>query len=220
MHIRRAIAATAILGILALGAFVSVAAACGDGKATQTGAMGAGCPMHKADGGGGCAKGSGSCSFMGAGACGAMSGGAQQCSMPFSQCDKMMRTYYQTHGWLGVEMACANPDNMQPTVTKIFPGSPAEQAGLKVGDILTAVNGIPYGPDSKEALQKLAADGMKVGDAVAYKVTRASEKTDAEVKATLAKIPEPVLAQLIADHKATAHREDKAEAVSPSSKKS
>lgn len=221
MKIRRAIAMYAILGLVALGAMAASAQpalCCGGGaKQTSAGASG-GCPhMTKTADGGGCpmGKGSGSCSYMAGGACGSMSG-SHQCNMSAADCEKMIRTYYKNHGWLGVEMACASADDMNPTVTKVFPGSPAEAAGLKVGDVLVSVNGIAYGPDSAEALQKLTTEGMKAGDTLTYQVQRSDESTDLQVKATLVKAPKAALAAMIADHKGSAHKADQDE----SSKKS
>ncbi len=219
MKIRRAIATVAILGLVALGAVVTTqsALACGDKT------MGA-----SAGGSGGCCSGhmtkvaeGGTCPMMGKGGCTFTAGGpcvnGGQCNMSPSECAQMIRSFYKTHGWLGVEMACANPQEMTPTITKVFPGSPAEAAGLQVGDVLESVNGITYGPDQMEALQKLAANGMKPGDALTYQVKRANQSTDVEVKATLAKVNKKDLAVLISDHQALAHKTDKAEAASAKS---
>jgi hypothetical protein len=53
---------------------------------------------------------------------------------------------------------------------------------------------------------------MKPGDALSYQLQRTNQGTDVEVKATLVKAPQKALAEMIADHKAAAHKSDKAEA--------
>jgi hypothetical protein len=223
MRTRSAIAAVAIFALLAFVSTVSPVSACGDkagAKATGV-SMGSGCPMGKSADKAGCAgqaKGgcsqhaggaAGGCGMMGAGAC-CPQGGGQQCSMSPADCEKMLRTYYENHGWLGLEMACAKEDDVEPTVTRVIPGSPAEKAGFKVGDTLVAVNGIAYGPESMEAIQKLMSDGMKVGDKIAYKIVREG-KSDKQIKTKLVRIPDTVLAQMVSDHVTTAHKSEKAE---------
>lgn len=52
----------------------------------------------------------------------------------------------------GVEITQAEGIISQPEVTHVWPGSPAEQAGLKVGDIITSIN---YQPSSQMTLSEV-----------------------------------------------------------------
>jgi carboxyl-terminal processing protease len=80
-----------------------------------------------------------------------------------------------------------NKDN-QPYATRVFPGSPAEQAGVKEGDVFTAVNG------QKEAKWDLEAWVALVrgpaGSTVLLEITRAG-KAPFNVTLTRAKISVP-----------------------------
>lgn len=160
--------------------------------------------------------GSGTCtgktsSMQASGGCNSMkaSGGtctgksASACAMKTADCEKMMRTYYQTHGWSGVESDCCMGTSAQPTVLRIAAGSPAEKAGLKNGDVLTSINGITFGEQSQPAIQGLMADGMKVGDTVRYTATRGGQVVSLETK--LVKISDADLSALIAEHLSMSH---------------
>ena len=60
-------------------------------------------------------------------------------------------------GWLGVHViAEANRRFSAPVIGAIDPGSPAERAGLRVGDLITELNGRPILTD-QEALTHVAA---------------------------------------------------------------
>ncbi|MDB5171250.1 MAG: hypothetical protein JWN51_23 [Phycisphaerales bacterium] len=67
-------------------------------------------------------------------------------------------------------------------LTEVNPGGPAEKAGLKVGDVIIALNGKPVKGVENLAFMLL---GHKPGDQVALHVLRGEETLD--VKATLAK---------------------------------
>ena len=94
----------------------------------------------------------------------------------------------QSGQFFGVGIAVGlNKDN-QPYATRVFPGSPAEQAGVKAGDVFTAVNG------QKEAKWDLEAWVALVrgpaGSTVLLEITRAG-KAPFNVTLTRAKISVP-----------------------------
>ena len=70
-------------------------------------------------------------------------------------------------------------------VGSVTPGGPAAQAGIKTGDVITAVNGIPT-PTSDELGTVLA--GLKPGQAVNIKLTH-QDGTSSTVKITLGQYP-------------------------------
>ncbi len=53
--------------------------------------------------------------------------------------EKLLEHYAAQQGWLGITVR--PHDTSSPQIFKIAPGSPAEKAGLQIGDIITAVNG-------------------------------------------------------------------------------
>jgi len=82
------------------------------------------------------------------------------------------------HPVLGIQLE--NTDK-GPTIHDVVAGSPAEKAGLKVGDILTKI-GVTAVKDAQSA--SAAVQALKVGDEVSIEVTR--DNKTVTVKATLA----------------------------------
>ncbi len=100
---------------------------------------------------------------------------------------------HANHGWLGVsaqaigpELAGAlhmDPDNPQGIiVTEIVPDSPAEQAGLQVGDVIKSADGKPV-----QAIHdvSLLVGKARVGDKLTLAVDR--DGTPIKIEATIAK---------------------------------
>ncbi len=69
-------------------------------------------------------------------------------------------------------------------VLQVSPGGPADGAGLKRGDVITAVDGKPLQGDSDLAE---AINPHKPGDTVTVTVIRGSQSND--VKVTLGELP-------------------------------
>ena len=72
------------------------------------------------------------------------------------------------------------------TVAEVASGSPAAKAGLKTGDIVTAVNGYNLA-DSKERAQCSASAECNVGSTVTYTVQRGSKTKS--IKVALVEMP-------------------------------
>lgn len=96
-------------------------------------------------------------------------------------------------GWLGIDTEKDEATGAY-RIAKIAPGSPAEQAGFQKGDVLVAFNGIAI--KDKEKL-KAAKASIGVGSQVTYTVARAG--AEQKLSATLAPVPEQVLAQWVAE---------------------
>lgn len=97
------------------------------------------------------------------------------------------------HGWLGIETEKDEATGAY-RVTKIAAGSPAEQAGFQSGDVLVAFNGIPVKDKEK---MKAAKASLGVGSRVSYTVARNGAQQ--QLSATLAPVPEEVLAKWMAE---------------------
>jgi len=75
-------------------------------------------------------------------------------------------------------MLAEEPDGSGLRVTGVIPGSPADDAGLEAGDVITAIDGEPVGrvADVREALN----DGSP-GDEVTFSVRRDDQEEDIDV---------------------------------------
>ncbi|HEY2322944.1 MAG TPA: trypsin-like peptidase domain-containing protein [Thermoanaerobaculia bacterium] len=96
----------------------------------------------------------------------------------------------QVHSaWIGAVTATVTPEEAKrlglksgkgALVARVFAGSPAEAAGLKAGDVITAVGDRPV--DSREAFSTYTATAAP-GQAVPLTVSRGSSTTHASVRA-------------------------------------
>ena len=121
------------------------------------------------------------------------------CNMSAEECAAEMKKSYASRGWLGVEK---EKTDRGMVVTKVLPGSPAEQAGFQVGDTFVSINGTPVATEAEKAhgLMKNA----KIGEAMSYVVARGTEKVT--LQATLVQIPDSVLGEMVAKHVQDGHK--------------
>lgn len=197
MKIQTGIAALAMMGMLAFVASTAEAGgACCAAKAkgTKVSSASSGCDAKA----------------MQAGGATCTTSMAKLCDTTPAECEKWMREHYKTHGWLGVEMNC---DGAQPTITRVVEKSPAQEAGFKVGDVLTSINGVAFTAENGTAVSEIMRNGFKIGESVSYTLNRGGEVVN--VTAKLEKIGDSQLGQLIASHLADVQHKaaDKAENV-------
>ena len=100
-----------------------------------------------------------------------------------------------TRGWIGVGVQDINKELAEsfklPTakgvlITQVERGSPADKAGVRLGDVLVAVNGRPVG-DTTTMLNLVAA--LRPGEQASVRVARNQEETDLTV--TIGRRPKP-----------------------------
>lgn len=118
-----------------------------------------------------------------------------KCTYSTQECLDSMVKHFQTRGWVGIELESS--DGGELTITRVEPDSPAEEAGLREGDQLLAMNGIRFSEENKEAM-KAAQAKMTIGAMVTYTVGRNGMNKDVDV--TLRQMPESVLAKWIGRH--------------------
>ena len=137
----------------------------------------------------------------GIGASAAFAGG-KECNEQHTQASYAeMQKKYAEHGWLGIETEAAGEGRY--AVKAVTLGSPAEKAGFQKGDVLLALNGARFGEDNKEAVKK-AKMSLAPGKNATYTIERGG--AERQITATLAEVPQEVLAKWIDEHK-TLHKD-------------
>jgi serine protease DegQ len=110
--------------------------------------------------------------------------------------DQLVQTGTVTRGWIGVAVQDLTPelseslklgDARGTLITEVLPGKPAEQGGVKSGDLLVAVDGKPV-TDSTTMLTLISA--IAPGTAATLKILRRQEIL--ELKVTVGTRPKPV----------------------------
>ena len=130
--------------------------------------------------------------------------GKKQCAQNLEDCLNQMVNKLKTTGFIGLEVDYLAEGTV---VTKVVAGTPAEEAGIQKGDVLVALNGIPFNKESKKKIGKL----KKVGREVTCTIKR--NGTNKSVKLTLAPMPADVMAKYIGERMmAHANREAHASA--------
>ena len=119
----------------------------------------------------------------------------EQCTADAQTCLNYMAKKVDSKGWLGVHYEL-NEEAGGYTITQVIADSPAAAAGMQVGDIVVAMNGVSMGEKS-EAL-KAEYQNMKPGYTVTYKVMHSGYEKSFKVK--LAKMPEDVAMQMVGAH--------------------
>jgi len=117
------------------------------------------------------------------------------CPAGTQECLDYMVENLARRGWVGIELEDGPDKSME--VTAVVPGSPAETAGLRVGDLLVGVQGLRYATVTDEELAKVQK-GMTPGSTVTFLVSRGG--VEKEVPVLLAEMPERVRWQIIGHH--------------------
>ena len=128
-----------------------------------------------------------------------LAGDGTKCSYSTQECLDYMAANMNDRGWVGIEY---DADTM--TVIEVIPGSPADTAGFKTGDVMVAVGGISFGDENDDQIKKLA---WNPGSELTYTVKRGGSKKDLDV--TLGQLPDDVLAQWVGNHMIKNHAQVK-----------
>ena len=101
--------------------------------------------------------------------------------------EQIMQTGHVTRGWIGVGVQDMTrelsqsfnlPEIRGALITEVFRGTPADKAGVKLGDILVAVEGRPV-TDSSTMLNLVSA--LNPGKQATLKVVRSNQATEIKV---------------------------------------
>jgi len=125
--------------------------------------------------------------------------GAGKCTQETQACLNSF-SKYASKGWVGLEYDKTASEKSH-VVKKAVPGSPAEAAGFRAGDVLVSLNGVAMTAD-KETLKKAKGD-WSVGQTVAYVVKRGDKEVTLNAK--LAAMPPEVFASMVGEHMVSNH---------------
>lgn len=117
----------------------------------------------------------------------------EKCPYSTQECLDYMANKMKDSGWVGVELDDSDPAAWP--VTRVIEDSPAEAAGIQVGDVLVAINGIPM---SERERMAEAREAWKPGSDVTWTMTRGTSPRDLQI--TLGRMPADVLAKFIGQH--------------------
>ena len=126
----------------------------------------------------------------------ALAGHGEKCKYGTQDCLNAMAGKMKKSGWVGIEMDKDDHDNL--VIVRVVQGSPAEEAGLKPGDVLFALEGVEMDYAKNEVALKEARKEWTPGQSVTYTVKR--NGADKDIELTLAPMPADVLAKWVGQH--------------------
>ncbi len=121
--------------------------------------------------------------------------GDGECTASTQECLDYMTNQLKNTGWVGVELDMSSGEGAE--IVKVVEGSPAEEAGIQVGDVLLAISGIELKEENTEKLRAARAE-KKPGSSVSWSMSRNDEHR--ELAITLAPMPADILARYIGNH--------------------
>ena len=124
-----------------------------------------------------------------------MAGKGHKCDASTQDCLNKMAANLKNKGWVGIEFD--KQESGALLIKHVVENSPAEQAGLREGDVLLAVNGVKYGTEDKDKWHKVKKSWTP-GSTINYTVKRSGGKKDVAV--TLGTVPEDVLYAWLGEH--------------------
>ena len=133
----------------------------------------------------------------------------RKCSAEASACIREMSAGLSERGWIGIEW---DDDTEHPVLTQVVSNSPAEAAGLRKGDRLTAFNDVPTDA-GEEAVWAEAKKSLIPGKTITLTIVREGATKKVDVK--LVPIPRHVMAQWIGNHVLDHHAAESEEPEEP-----
>ena len=104
----------------------------------------------------------------------AWAGSGEKCSADAQTCLNHLSAK-KSMGWLGVELDKSKSENNAMVIKLVVDKSPADEAGVRAGDIFVALNGAPMA--DADAVKKAKGD-WKVGQKVTYTIQREGKSKD------------------------------------------
>ncbi len=139
-------------------------------------------------------------------------GGCGRVLFSLDECVERMVREFSCYGWAGIEIAREGDGSRGSSailrVRRVYPDSPASEAGLREGDVIVAVNGIEVAGFDGAATKRLR-EHKRAGATFLYVVRRGQRILRVPVR--LAAIPKDALAAWIGRHILEEHVEHRSE---------
>jgi S1-C subfamily serine protease len=100
----------------------------------------------------------------------------------------------RNRGYAGIDIDDRKDDGTM-TITKVHAGTPAAASGIRIGDVLVAIEGIHLGDEEG---MKALDEVMKPDNRVHFTVLRKGKERTFEL--TLSRMPDDVFAQFVGEH--------------------
>ena len=123
----------------------------------------------------------------------------KKCGADAQACLDWFAHAYKGRGWAGVSLEMSD-DGLR--VSEVHYGTPAAKAGVKVGDVLVAINGVEYAEENKEKMAAFEKE-MVPGNEFTYTIARSGKNK--EVSFALDEMPMDVVARMVGMHMLNDH---------------
>ena len=130
----------------------------------------------------------------------------EKCEHDATVCARDMAAALKKKGWMGITFDY-DKEVGHVVLGEVFKGSPAEAAGLEVGDALLVLNGIAYTDENEKALMK-AYKEMRPGGEMTFDIERDGQRL--EIVVTIGEIPDYIVAQWVGKHMLEYHPAEEA----------
>jgi C-terminal processing protease CtpA/Prc len=123
----------------------------------------------------------------------------KKCSADAQSCLNWFADKYKNRGWAGVSLEMSDAGLR---VSEVHPGTPAAGAGVQVGDVLVAINGVEYKPENQDKMAEFE-EQMVPGGEFTYTISR--NGTTKDIGFALAEMPMDVVARMVGMHMLNDH---------------
>ena len=128
----------------------------------------------------------------------ALAGEEYKCTSPTQECLDKMTANLMQRGWLGIfGNEIREHGTMYLEIIEVVPGSPAEEADIRPGDVLVAINGVDLVESNKEKLYMIQKKN-RPGVSMRYTVMRGKHRVYKQVK--LESMPYEVIVRAVGAH--------------------
>lgn len=118
----------------------------------------------------------------------------EKCTAEATACIRNMVANLRQRGWIGIEW---DRHDGRPRITHVVGGSPAEEAGVRVGDVVAAFNDIST-TDPEEVMWAEMKRALIPGKVITLSVLR--DGAARQIDVTLVAVPEEIIAQWVGRH--------------------